>query len=199
MVLLLCALANLAVVKGFMSDTGDVNVSVNFLQECVPSDNEDEDDDEVEDDEDDHGDDEDDDDDGGHHGRGHDDDDDEDDDHGNGGDDDQATPDPEHDLKGHKVNNSTGKIVNKSHNCKYQVGIASYKRFGNAVANQEIFDWKTQWILPNYTVPLQVALPDCAAQVYLFYDGVLFTMPPVGYGDRLLRTWKVNNSDRCQH
>lgn len=231
--LLLCALANLAVVRGFMSDTDDVSVSVNFLQECVPSENGDDEDDgdgdgndedddgHGHDDDDDEDDDEDDgdghqddgdeeEDDGDSDGHGHDRDDDGQenpghDEHGQGhgyghdgdDDDDEATPNPEHDLKGHKVNDSTGKIVNKSHNCKYPVGIASYKRFDNVAAHQELFDWKTQWIPPDQILFLQVALPDCAAQVYLFYDGVLFTMTSQGYGDRLLKTWKVNGNHFC--
>jgi len=203
-VLLLSALANLAVAQGLMTDTLSIVTRVNYLEHCTSDgvhpdydqpdpysgylfSGNDDDDDDIEDDDD-----------------ADDDDDWNEDDEAfaffsitSGNQTPQTEPDPEHDLKAKKVNKYTGRIRNKSDYCKYQVGIASYKRFDNVVANEELFDWKTQWILPNQETYISVTLPNCAAHVYMFYGDLIVDMPSQGYGDRLLRKWKVNGNNYC--
>lgn len=95
--------------------------------------------------------------------------------------------DPEADLTGVMTSTTTGVITNNSTECAYDVGLASYKKYGDSVDDQEIHDSQTTRIQPGEQLTLVVTLPECAAQVDLFY-GPLITPTFNGqrYGERLL-------------
>src|SRR6185295_2410760 len=90
--------------------------------------------------------------------------------------------DPEKDLSGTFVANDQGKFKNASHNCTYDVGMASYRKFDNVIDNQKIFDWKTTKIKPGQTITLQIKLPSCATQVDMFHGSVLMSLDGKRYG-----------------
>jgi len=98
---------------------------------------------------------------------------------------------PMHDMAGYLSvsadgRTATGRIYNASTHCTYDVGMASYRRFDNVIDHQEIFSWATDVIGPDEWVVFTLDLPDCAAQVDLFYGPVLMSMDGQRYGDRLL-------------
>lgn len=66
-----------------------------------------------------------------------------------------------------------GVIVNHSDLCSYEVGIASYIRFGSNVSTQIPFDHNLYTIEPGQTLYLEVDLPGCDAQVDLFYGAYI--------------------------
>ncbi len=98
---------------------------------------------------------------------------------------------PMHDMAGYLSvsadgRTATGRIYNASTHCTYDVGMASYRRFDDVIDHQEIFSWATDVIGPDEWISFTLPLPDCAAQVDLFYGPVLMSKDGQRYGDRLL-------------
>lgn len=79
-----------------------------------------------------------------------------------------------------------GRVVNLSDACSYDIGIASYKKFDEVIDHQELYNSQTRVIGPGETVELGVVLPDCNAQVDLFFGPVLPDLNGKRYGSRLL-------------
>lgn len=52
-----------------------------------------------------------------------------------------------------------GKVTNKSKTCSYDVGLASYKANGSNIDTQNLYDYKTQTILPGESVEFVVKSP----------------------------------------
>src|SRR5262245_32065381 len=109
-----------------------------------------------------------------------------------------ADCDPEADLDGALIGDSQGQIVNHSATCSYDVGLASYRAFDSHIRNQELFDSTTATILPGQTLDLTVAIPDCAAQIDLFYGPLLLSLDGQRYGDRLLDSHFTNGDTFCE-
>ncbi len=91
----------------------------------------------------------------------------------------------------------TGRIINRSLNCSYEVGIASYRMFDNVIDNQELLDFETAVIPPGRTLELTVDLADCATQVDLFYGTLLTSLVGQRYGDRLIDGLQLNVPNFC--
>jgi hypothetical protein len=111
-----------------------------------------------------------------------------------------ATPtncDPEADLSGVLIADGQGRIVNASAACSYDVGLASYRALDSHIHNKELFDSATATILPGQTLDLTVAVPDCAAQIDLFYGALLLSLDGQRYGERLLDSRFVFASGFC--
>lgn len=108
--------------------------------------------------------------------------------------------DPEGDLTGQLIPSTynVGNVLNTSLHCKYEVGLASYKKFDEVIDNQEIFDWTTSTIDALGTITLEVGLPNCAAQIDLFYGPVLFSLDGQRYGDRKLDWIHVGGTNYCE-
>ena len=107
--------------------------------------------------------------------------------------------DPEVHLTGSILsNNTTGRIINSSSSCTYDVGMASYRKFDEIIDNQEIFDWVETTIGPNQTIEVSVDLPNCATQIDLFYGDVLLSLNGQRYGTRLLAARHINGTNYCQ-
>jgi hypothetical protein len=95
--------------------------------------------------------------------------------------------DPEADLSGWlSADGRSGTIKNRSANCSYEVGIASYYVYDDRLETQELYDHEMATIGPNSTITLTVDHPDCRTQVDLFYGPVLYTLDGARYGTRLL-------------
>lgn len=109
-----------------------------------------------------------------------------------------ADCDPEADLDGALIADSQGQIVNHSATCSYEVGLASYRAFDSHIRNQELFDSATGTILPGQTLNLTVDIPDCAAQVDLFYGPLLLSLDGQRYGERLLDSHFTNSETFCE-
>lgn len=96
-------------------------------------------------------------------------------------------PDPETDLAGEIVANNLGQVQNTSDTCSYDIGMASYYKFDEVLANQVLFDSTTTIIQPGETLELSINLPNCAIQIDLFYGDIIMSFEDgVIYGDRLL-------------
>ena len=108
-----------------------------------------------------------------------------------------ADCDPEADLDGALIADSQGQIVNHSATCSYEVGLASYRAFDSHIRNQELFDSTTATILPGQTLDLTVDIPDCAAQIDLFYGPLLLSLDGQRYGERLLDSHFTNGATFC--
>jgi hypothetical protein len=97
-----------------------------------------------------------------------------------------ANCDPEADLSGELIDDGLGRIVNASDECSYDVGLASYRALDRHIGNQQLFDSQTASIAPGQTIDLTVAVPDCAAQIELFYGPLLLSLDGQRYAERLL-------------
>ncbi len=99
-----------------------------------------------------------------------------------------CTPNPEHDLTGSLQSGGRGTITNHSSVCSYQVGLASYKMFGDTnINNQQLFDSTQTTIAPNQTITLMVNRPTCNFQIDLFYGPVITQLSTANhYGTRLI-------------
>ncbi len=113
-----------------------------------------------------------------------------------------ATPDPNTHLKhaqsmllGPTYNQ--GVIVNTSTECYYEVGLAVYKRPNWVIDDQVLFDFETAILPPGGTTQLAVTLPECSAQVDLFYGHVLPDLNGKRYGVRLIQGRFVNGTNWC--
>lgn len=104
---------------------------------------------------------------------------------------------PTRDLSGDLTDINLGVITNSSSICSYTVGLASYRKFDNTLANQQIFDWETKVVGPGETIQLEVDLPTCAAQVDLFFGPVLFAFDSGRYKSRLLAVHHRGGNDFC--
>lgn len=88
-------------------------------------------------------------------------------------------------------------IVNRSNVCSYQIGLASYEKYDEVVDNQVPHDWTTVTIGPGQTLTLQVDLPDCAAQIDLFYGAFIPDLSVDRYQERLLDWKHVGETNYC--
>ncbi|HEX2916724.1 MAG TPA: hypothetical protein VH186_38540 [Chloroflexia bacterium] len=100
------------------------------------------------------------------------------------------------DLSG-SISGTTGTVTNSSASCSYPVGMASYKKYNNDVGDQTLYNAATATIGPKQTIQLSVSIPDCAAQVDLFYGEVLSSLSGQRYGERLLSVVHVNDQTLC--
>lgn len=110
-------------------------------------------------------------------------------------------PNPGRDLTGYleiSGSHAYGYVTNNSDACEYTVGIASYRKFDEIIDNQELFHGYDGVVVPpGETVSsqqLNVRLPDCAAQVDLFWGELLLHLNGQRYGVRLLDARHVNQS-----
>jgi hypothetical protein len=60
-----------------------------------------------------------------------------------------------------------------------------------------LFDAITAIILPGQTLELTVAVPDCTAQIDLFYGPLLLSLDGQRYGERLLASRWIVGSGYC--
>ncbi len=104
---------------------------------------------------------------------------------------------PKVDLSGWFSSNTVGKIQNKSTTCSYDVGMASYQKFDEVIDHQLIYSWTTGRVGPNQILALGVAVPDCAAQIDLFYGSVLHSLDGQRYGDRLITARHTGGVNYC--
>ncbi|MGB1288742.1 MAG: Ig domain-containing protein, partial [Aggregatilineales bacterium] len=91
-----------------------------------------------------------------------------------------CTPDPLVDLVGHIYQDAdtgvwTGSVENQSEHCTYDVGFASYSKPSNKLQDQVLFDADPMGndgfdLLPGEFVLLTVDVPECAAQLDLYFD-----------------------------
>ncbi|MEQ8676682.1 MAG: right-handed parallel beta-helix repeat-containing protein [Aggregatilineales bacterium] len=86
--------------------------------------------------------------------------------------------------------------------CVYPIGLASYNMYDENIDTQTIFAASVDGaraIQPGETVELRVALPQCAAQVDLFYGDLISPMFNGNrYGSRLLAYAFANRGNYCQ-
>jgi hypothetical protein len=101
-------------------------------------------------------------------------------------------------LSGVLLANQRGQVTNRSEQCAFTVGLAAYRMFDDSLAEQQLFDWQTISVAPGQTVELSIDLPECMAQVDLFYGPVLFTFEKERYGERLLAAKKVQRGAFCR-
>ena len=88
-------------------------------------------------------------------------------------------------LKGH-IDGNVGIITSKADTGNsYLVGLAVYKKFGDSLSKQRLFDYETFIISPNQTRMLIVDLPDCKYQIDLFCGDVIMLFNNTEYGDGL--------------
>lgn len=104
---------------------------------------------------------------------------------------------PDKDLSGWFSSNSRGVIQNESATCSYDVGIASYEKYDEIIDHQIHFDSTTTTINPNQKLYLDVGLPNCAAQIDIFYGPVLFSLDGQRYGTRLLSARHIGGTNYC--
>jgi hypothetical protein len=95
------------------------------------------------------------------------------------------------------IDDGLGHIVNASDECSYDVGLASYRALNRHIGNQQLFDSQTASIAPGQTLELTVAVPDCAAQIDLFYGPLLLSLDGQRYAERLLDSHFAGGSDFC--
>lgn len=82
---------------------------------------------------------------------------------------------------------NTATVTNTSAICAYEIGLAAYRKFDENINNQELFSFQLAVIEPGQTVQLAVGLPDCKAQVDLFYGSLIQSFSGgVRYGKRIL-------------
>ena len=88
---------------------------------------------------------------------------------------------------------------NGDEDCEYQVGMASYEKYDEVVDNQVLFaGFDTVVTIPaGGSIQLQIALPECATQVDLFYGPLLPDLNGVRYGDRLLAAVHLPGNGYC--
>lgn len=99
-----------------------------------------------------------------------------------------VAPNPELDLSGFIRNGGTvGEVTNTSATCSHTIGMASYHKYDEVIDRQVIYDYMTATIEPGQTLNLNIALPNCATQIDLFYGDVIMSFAGgIRYGDRLL-------------
>jgi hypothetical protein len=102
---------------------------------------------------------------------------------------------PKRDLAGN-ISGGSGTVQNNSTSCSYVVGMASYRKFDEIYDNQILFDTATAQIQPGQTLTLSVSVPDCAAQIDLFFGPPLADLKGKRYGDRLL-AWLHTSQPYC--
>lgn len=111
-------------------------------------------------------------------------------------------PDPDRDLRNDgtfiRGNKVEGQITNLSSVCTYDVGMASYRMFNWDTNSQELFSSASGTAQPNQTIVLSINLPDCAAQIDLFYGTVLSNLDGQRYGPRLLDATFAYVEQWCQ-
>ncbi len=94
-----------------------------------------------------------------------------------------------------------GTVYNNSNveDCQYQIGMASYSKYDEIVDNQILFaGFDTIVTIPaGGSVQVSIALPECSAQVDLFYGSFLPDLNGQRYGSRLLAAVH-NNIGYCQ-
>lgn len=103
------------------------------------------------------------------------------------------------DLTGRIENQNVGYVTNISgEGCLYTFGMASYLMYDDIIDNQDLHNYVVQtMVIPaGETVSLTVTLPDCKAQVDLFYGDVLFSLDGQRYGDRLLDAY-ISDLEYC--
>ena len=61
----------------------------------------------------------------------------------------------------------------------------------------ELFDSSITTIPPGQTIELTVAIPDCAAQIDLFYGPLLLSLDGQRYDERLLDSHFAGGTDFC--
>lgn len=93
---------------------------------------------------------------------------------------------PEEDLSGYIFDGTKGKVANSSDYCSYDVGLASYEKFDEVIDNQKLFDSDLGVIGPKSDLYLEVAVPQCAYQIDLFYGELLTSLDGQRYGERKL-------------
>jgi uncharacterized protein YraI len=110
-----------------------------------------------------------------------------------------TSPNPRADLTGTLISDNMGMVTNGSSVCAYEIGMASYRKFDEVIDHQIIYDYTdpTVMIEPGQTIQLQVAVPDCAAQVDLFWGPVLLSLNGQRYGQRLLDAHMIGGTDYC--
>lgn len=106
--------------------------------------------------------------------------------------------DPELDLSGELLTDSSARVHNSSATCSYPVGLAVYRMIDGSLANQELADWQTEQIGPGETLSLQVTLPDCSAQINLFYGPLIISFADERYGERKLATQILPGNGHCR-
>ncbi|MEQ8675685.1 MAG: Ig-like domain-containing protein [Aggregatilineales bacterium] len=94
------------------------------------------------------------------------------------------------------TNYTTGYVTNTS-NCYFPIGMASYRKFDDIIANQQLFGSVVASALPNSTTPLSVSVPDCARQIDLFYGDVIFDLSTARYNERLFEAQHPGGSNFC--
>lgn len=99
---------------------------------------------------------------------------------------------------------ATATVTNNSALCVYQVGFAVYQRPNEPIDNQILYDYDGDTanggavqLGPNETATLTVDLPNCAAQLDLFYGRVLPSLNGQRYGERLLKGAFLNGANWC--
>lgn len=94
-----------------------------------------------------------------------------------------------------------GTVYNNSNveDCQYQIGMASYSKYDEIIDNQVLFaGFDTVVTIPaGGSVQISIALPECSAQVDLFYGSFLPDLNGQRYGSRLLAAVH-NNIGYCQ-
>ncbi|GAB4217654.1 MAG: hypothetical protein OHK0012_22850 [Synechococcales cyanobacterium] len=96
------------------------------------------------------------------------------------------------DLSG-TVNPMTGvaTLRNRSTQCTYPVGLASYQMVDKGIDSQILFQHQTTTIAPGQELTLQVGVPGCAFQIDLFFGDVITQFKPgVRYSHRLINASK---------
>ncbi len=110
-------------------------------------------------------------------------------------------PNPDRDLRNEgtfiRDNKVEGQITNLSSVCAYDVGMASYQMFSWDTDSQVLFSADSGLVEPNQTITLAISLPDCAAQIDLFYGHVLGSLDGQRYGQRLLDATFANVEQWC--
>lgn len=91
-----------------------------------------------------------------------------------------------------------GVVTNTSASCSYEVGIAAYNKLDSSIATQTLFNSQTTTVGPGQTVELWVQLPNCAAQIDLFYGHVITDFSTgERYNQRLLDVQHVGGTNYC--
>ncbi len=86
-----------------------------------------------------------------------------------------------------QVDMTEAEFTNTSSTCSYRIGLATYRRFGEYVETQELFDYSLAVIPPNSSLTLSVSHPTCAYQGDAFYGDVIYSfVGGVRYDERRL-------------
>jgi uncharacterized repeat protein (TIGR01451 family) len=97
---------------------------------------------------------------------------------------------------------ATGYITNNSdRGCLFQIGLASYRKFDDNIDSQVIYDSEAgnYTIEAGQTIFLTVDVPDCAAQIDLFYGPLIAPVfNGARYGTRLLAAIHLGGENYCQ-